>query len=103
MYLELEENAKIVMKWRMKDWASKEGTEPDSMELDVNDSGNVFSNVTLEFIQTSDSSVEIKLSQTDIPEYDRFSKFVHLSNLEQGWRQMIFGRIEQVFGYPMKK
>ena len=62
---------------------------------------NVFSLVTLEF-QGNDTCC-IKLTQTDVPEYDRFGKYVHLSNLEGGWRQMIFQRIEQVFGYPMSK
>ena len=36
-YVELVENEKIVMKWRMKDWAVKEGVEPDSLEMDTND------------------------------------------------------------------
>ena len=62
MYVELEENKKIVMKWRMKDWACKDGSEPDAMDLDVKDAANCFSNVTLEFLASSDSGCEIKLT-----------------------------------------
>ena len=103
VYQELVENKKIVMKWRMKDWAAKEGAEPDAMDLDPADAANCFSDVTIEFEALSDGECALNLTQTAVPEYDRFGKFVHIPNLEGGWKQMIFERIQQVFGYPLKK
>ena len=82
-YVSVEENAKIVQKWRMKDWPN-----------------DVYSSVTMTFTG-SDDSTELTIDQTEIPEYDTYGKFVHLDNLENGWKQMIFQRIEQVFGYPI--
>ena len=85
-YTSLDENKKIEMKWRMKDWAE-----------------GVFSDVKITFEDAGDHQTEVTVDQTEIPEYDTYNKFVHLDNLEQGWRQMIFKRIEQVFGYPLRK
>ena len=82
-FVSVEENAKIVQKWRMKDWPA-----------------DVYSLVTMTFTG-SDDSTELTIDQVEIPEYDTYGKFVHLDNLENGWKQMIFQRIEQVFGYPI--
>ena len=102
IYTELIQNEKIVMKWRMKDWKHKEGADPSS--LDPSDAENDFSLVELTFAQGDDSdSCEVSLKQVDVPQYDKYQKSIHIESVEGGWRKMIFERIEQVFGYPMKK
>ena len=85
-YTKVEDNSSVTMKWRMKDW--KDG---------------VFSTVVISFTDLGDDSCEVAVEQTEIPEYDQYDKFVHLDNLEGGWRQMVFERMEQVFGYSIKK
>ena len=85
-YQSVQENEKIVLKWRMKDWAE-----------------GCFCDVDITFADGGNQDCELTIKMTKIPEYDTYQKFVHLDNLEGGWRQMIFARIEQVFGYPMKK
>uniref|UniRef100_A0A7S3MYQ1 Activator of Hsp90 ATPase homologue 1/2-like C-terminal domain-containing protein n=1 Tax=Strombidium inclinatum TaxID=197538 RepID=A0A7S3MYQ1_9SPIT len=84
-FISVEENKSIKMKWRMKDWTDQ-----------------WFSDVTITFLDIGSEATEVAISQENIPEYDRYSKFVHLDNLEGGWKQMVFKRIEQVFGYPIK-
>ena len=100
-FIDLKENEKIVMKWRMKDWKQKPGQNPK--ELDINDSENEFSLVEIIITDQGNDECEVQVKQTDIPEYDTYMKFIHPDNLEGGWKQMIFLRIEQVFGYPIKK
>ena len=72
-YVSVEENKKIVMKWRMKDWAA-----------------DVFSNVEMTFQDNGGDNTEITINQTEVPEYDTYNKSVHIDNLENGWKQMIF-------------
>ena len=74
------------MAWRMKDWK---------------DDCNAVVQIT--YSDTGDNCCDVEVKIDEIPEYDKYDKFVHLDNLEGGWRQMIFKRIEQVFGYPEKK
>ena len=69
IYNEIIENQKISMKWKMKDWADEDYSE---VEMTFSDAGN--------------ESCEITVKQNEIPEYDRYQKFVHLDNLEGGWR-----------------
>ena len=90
------------MKWRMRDWKHKEGA--DLTQLDPADAANDFSVVEISFMEGDDSEgCEITVKQAEIPPNDKYEKYVHLENLEGGWRKMIFERIEQVFGYPIKK
>ena len=84
-YTNLEENKSIGMQWRMKDWNDDEYSQ---VIISLTAEGN---------------NTEVKVFQTHIPEKDRYGKSVHLDNLEGGWTQMIFKRIEQVFGYPINK
>ena len=72
-YTEIAENEKIVMEWRMKDW--QEG---------------VHCEVTLKFSDAGNSSTDVQVQLEKVPEYDTYNKFVHLDNLEGGWRNMIF-------------
>ena len=48
-------------------------------------------------------SVEIVMKMTDIPENDKFSARIHVDSITQGWQEMIFKRIHQVFGYPLRR
>ena len=103
VYVDVVENQKIAMKWRMKDWASKDGMAQDSLDLDPNDADNCFCDLVLSFDKDASSDCTITVDLKKVPEYDRYQKYVHASTLEGGWRQMIFERINQVFGYPIKK
>ena len=82
-YKELVQDKKIHMTWRMKDWKFKEGSA-DLTSLDAADAANAFSDVIIDFSEADhdDEMCLIKLTQTNIPEYDRYDKFVHLENLE---------------------
>ena len=61
----------------MKDW--KDG-EHSKVEILLADGG--------------ENNCELTVDQTEIPEYDKYDKFVHLDNLEGGWRNMVFQRME---------
>ena len=45
------------MKWRMKDWAMKQGANPN--ELDINDAENVFSHVEILITATGSDECEV--------------------------------------------
>ena len=68
-YIEVVADKLIKMKWRMKDW-----------------SADVYSQVEISLEDGGDTNTDVKVSQTEIPEYDTYQKFVHLDNLENGWR-----------------
>ena len=65
-YVSLEENERIVYKWKFKDW-------------------NEFADLVITF-ENYDDSCKITLDYTNIPEYDSFSNYVHLNKIEEGWR-----------------
>ena len=52
-YTELKENERIKMKWRMKDWVEE-----------------TFSEVVMTFEDCGDETCDIKVTQSEIPEYD---------------------------------
>ena len=58
-FLELKENEKIVMKWRMKDWKQKSGADPK--ELDPNDSENDFSHVEIIITDSGNDECEVQV------------------------------------------
>ena len=78
-YVEIEENTKIVMKWKFKDW-------DDFADLVIS-------------INNVNDSCELTLDYTNIPEYDSHKNFVHLDKIGDGWKQNIFKMIHMVFGY----
>ena len=41
----------------------------------------------------------LQLSQTGVPETDKYGNGDVLDNTERGWRSQVLGRIRQVFGY----
>ena len=73
VYQEIDSGKSYTMQWRMKDWAD-----------------GVHSSCKVSLLDAGNSNTEVKVEQTEIPEYDRYDKFVHLDNLENGWKQMIF-------------
>eukprot|EP00347_Sterkiella_histriomuscorum_P005536 403356236 len=83
-YISLEENKRIEMNWKFKDWEA-------------------FSNVIITFDSDDDDECTVEIVQTKIPTHDKFLKHVHLDNLENGWRANIFERLSKVFGYALKK
>lgn len=82
-YITIEENKKIEMKWKFKDWES-------------------FSHCVVTF-EGGDHSVDISVKFTEVPDHDRFKGYVHVENIVNGWKQNIFKRIHSVFGYPLRK
>lgn len=81
-YVSFEENKKIQMKWKFKEWAD-------------------FSDclITLD----GASSVDIVVQFKNIPEHDKFGNFVHVDAIQNGWKQNIFKRMHAVFGYPLRR
>lgn len=79
----IEENKKIEMKWKFKDWDS-------------------FANCVITF-EGSEHSVDITVSFTEVPDHDKFGAYVHVDNIVNGWKYNIFKRIHAVFGYPLRK
>lgn len=80
-FLELVPDTKVVMKWRFSNWED-----------------GVWSKVTLTLEEAEPGTTICKLEQTGIPYEDRFGQAVQ-EHTENGWRNQIFGRIRQVFGY----
>ena len=82
-YVEIEENTKIVLKWKFKEWTE-------------------FADVVITINNVNDSC-EVAVAYTNIPEYDEFKSFVHLDKIHAGWKQNIFKMIHMVFGYNFRE
>eukprot|EP00850_Spirogloea_muscicola_P006127 SM000029S10422 [mRNA] locus=s29:55791:57953:+ [translate_table: standard] len=78
----LEQNKLLMQKWRFSNW-------PDGQ----------YSTVCMTFDEIEPGVTIVKLSQTNIPEEDRFGNSNVLEVTERGWRDLIFHRIRAVFGY----
>eukprot|EP00850_Spirogloea_muscicola_P018054 SM000161S02436 [mRNA] locus=s161:242444:244599:+ [translate_table: standard] len=78
----LEQNKLLMQKWRFSNW-------PDGQ----------YSTVCMTFDEIEPGVTIVKLSQTNIPEEDRFGYSNVLEVTERGWRDLIFHRIRAVFGY----
>ncbi|GBG74319.1 hypothetical protein CBR_g18730, partial [Chara braunii] len=55
--------------------------------------------VCLTFEEPEVGTTIVKLTQSDVPEEDRFGNHTVVENTERGWRDLIFNRIRAVFGY----
>ncbi|ABO94156.1 predicted protein [Ostreococcus lucimarinus CCE9901] len=73
---------KIVQNWRFSSW-------PDDH----------FSVVTVTFREPEPGNCFVDLVQTNVPECDKFGNETVMDTTENGWKNLIFGRIRQVFGY----
>ncbi|KAJ4794096.1 Activator of 90 kDa heat shock protein ATPase [Rhynchospora pubera] len=79
---ELQEGKLIVQKWRSGSW-------PDGL----------YSSVKIVFDEPEPGVTIIKLTQTDIPEEDKYGNSTVVENTERGWRELIFHKIRAVFGF----
>ncbi|ERN11128.1 activator of 90 kDa heat shock protein ATPase homolog [Amborella trichopoda] len=79
---ELQEGKLIVQKWRFGSWPE-----------------GIHSTVRLIFEEPEPGVTIIKLTQTDVPEEDRYGNATVVENTERGWRDLIFHKIRAVFGY----
>ncbi|XP_059646413.1 uncharacterized protein LOC132293045 [Cornus florida] len=80
--VELQEGKLIVQKWRFGSW-------PDGIQ----------SLVRLTFEEPEPGVTIVKLTQTDVPEEDRYGNSTVVENTERGWRDLIFNKIRAVFGF----
>ncbi|KAL7600989.1 uncharacterized protein LOC111908785 [Lactuca sativa] len=80
--LELQEGKLIVQKWRFGSW-------PDG----------IHSTVRLVLEEPEPGVTVVKLTQTDVPDEDRYGNSTVVENTERGWRDLIFHKIRAVFGF----
>ncbi|KAD4888735.1 hypothetical protein E3N88_20808 [Mikania micrantha] len=78
--MELQEGKLIVQKWRFGDW-------PDGL----------YSTVRLVLEEPKPGVTVVKLTQTDVPEEDRYGNSTVVENTERGWRDLIFHKIRAKF------
>lgn len=82
--VKLEENKLIVQKWRFNSWADGH-----------------YSNVILSFEEPEVGLTVVKLTQTNVPDEDRYGNATVVENTERGWKDLIFHKIRAVFGYGL--
>jgi len=80
----LEPHRLVELDWRFSSWGD-----------------DCVSKVRIELEEKDRGSVTLKLTQTEIPEEDRFGSHDVLKVTEMGWRSQILTRMKQVFGYGM--
>jgi activator of HSP90 ATPase len=80
--VELVAGEKIVQKWRFTNWAD-----------------GVYSTVTISLKEPEPGNTILTLVQTGVPEEDKFGNHNVKDQTENGWQNLIFGRIRQVFGF----
>ncbi|WOH00134.1 hypothetical protein DCAR_0519492 [Daucus carota subsp. sativus] len=80
--VELQEGKLIVQKWRFGNW-------PDGLQSTVR--------LTLE--EPEPGTTVVSLTQTDVPEEDRYGNSTVVENTERGWKDLIFNKIRAVFGF----
>ena len=78
----IQSDDKIELKWRRREWED-----------------GVYSIVTFQMVEISHAVTEVSLVQKGIPKFDKFSNVGVISNVQNGWIEMIFRRIGQVLGY----
>ncbi|CAK9199805.1 unnamed protein product [Sphagnum troendelagicum] len=82
--MQLQEDKLIVQRWRFSSWADGQ-----------------YSNVCLTLEEPEIGVTIVKLTQTEVPEEDRFGNATVVENTERGWRDLIFHKIRAVFGYGL--
>lgn len=80
--MKLEEDKLIMQKWRFQSWNDGQ-----------------YSTVCLTFEEPEIGVTIVKLTQTDVPEEDRYGNATVVENTQKGWRDLIFHKIRAVFGY----
>ncbi|KAJ8646911.1 hypothetical protein MRB53_008659 [Persea americana] len=79
---ELQEGKLIVQKWRFGSWAD-----------------GMYSTVKMTFDEPEPGVTIIRLTQTEVPEEDRYGNSTVVENTERGWKDLIFHKIRAVFGF----
>ncbi|KAK9123123.1 hypothetical protein Sjap_012725 [Stephania japonica] len=79
---ELQEGKLIVQKWRFSNWAD-----------------GIHSTVRIAMDEPESGVTVVKLTQTGVPEEDRYGNSTVVENTERGWRDLIFNKIRAVFGF----
>ncbi|KAK9169979.1 hypothetical protein Syun_002119 [Stephania yunnanensis] len=82
MNQELQEGKLIVQKWRFSNWAD-----------------GIHSTVRIALDEPESGFTVVKLTQTGVPEEDRYGNSTVVENTERGWRDLIFNKIRAVFGF----
>ena len=80
--VEIVPNERIVQDWRSSSWPK-----------------GVHSRVVITFTSPSEGRTVMRLKQTGIPEEDDYGNSNTVDVTLQGWRQQIWGRVRQCFGY----
>lgn len=82
MNQELQDGKLIVQKWRFGSWAD-----------------GLYSTVKMTFDEPEPGRTIIRLTQTDVPDEDRYGNSTVVENTERGWKDLIFHKIRAVFGF----
>ena len=64
-------------------------------------SWNSFSTVEIRIKDLEDEECEVEVEQTQIPATDKVGNRVDSSEVERGWRSMIFRPMAELLGYPL--
>lgn len=70
------------MKWRKKEWPNK-----------------VYSIVTIEINEIETGKCDVIMNQKDVPIQDGYNNPTVVENVTNGWKELIFNRINKVLGY----
>lgn len=81
-FVSLKPNQQIVWKWRSRDW------EP-----------SVYSQVTIDLSAPNNSLCRLDLTQSGIPHADKFGTRGQDLRIAEGWKKMMFIRIQQATGW----
>lgn len=81
-YTALEPHTRIELDWRFTTWPE-----------------GVVSKVVMDFEARDAGETVLHITQTGIPEEDKYGNEDVLSNVQLGWRQQILFRIKAVFGF----
>jgi activator of HSP90 ATPase len=79
---EMEAGARIVQRWRFRNWAP-----------------GVYSRVVITLAEPAYGTTVVSLEQSGVPARDVFGNETVLETTEQGWKQNFWDRIRKVFGY----
>jgi len=81
-FLELIPNTKIVQKWRFNDWED-----------------GIYSKVTVDLKAVDDYTCKVTLTQTGIPEDDKYGNHYQKNKCKEGWKNFYWKRIHKILGY----
>ena len=71
------------MKWKFKEWGS-------------------FGDCEIIYENKGTNECEVTVTIKNIPDHDAHGSYIHTDSIKDGWRNNLFKRIHQVFGYPLR-